>query len=187
MEQTNTPPLDINACERARLTRDPSYDGVIFIAVTSTRSIADQSAGSVHRCRRTCATIPAPQPARRQGIALACAAVPRPRLTRLPGTGSGRRSTGRCGSSSRAHSTKPPWASSPIGWGLGQAPVAFVPGSLGLDAFAGRADGSRSASQTADRRDRAADDGGRCTIRVHEPAQLQCRVRSHLPLPADGA
>ncbi|MEO7757599.1 MAG: Ada metal-binding domain-containing protein, partial [Dokdonella sp.] len=29
--------LDTRACDRARLTRDPRFDGLFFIAVTSTK------------------------------------------------------------------------------------------------------------------------------------------------------
>ncbi len=38
MDGTDTPPaLDFERCEQARYARDPAFDGVIFIGVTSTR------------------------------------------------------------------------------------------------------------------------------------------------------
>ena len=37
MDAPRCPPLDVEACERVRQARDPAYDGVIFVAVTSTR------------------------------------------------------------------------------------------------------------------------------------------------------
>lgn len=43
------PAIDFDTCERARFSRDPAFDGVIFVAVTSTRIY----------CRPVC---PAPQP-----------------------------------------------------------------------------------------------------------------------------
>ena len=48
-ELARTPKLDHRACERARLTRDPRFDGLFFIAVTSTGIY----------CRPVC---PAPSP-----------------------------------------------------------------------------------------------------------------------------
>jgi AraC family transcriptional regulator of adaptative response / DNA-3-methyladenine glycosylase II len=37
MERCEIAGLDFDACERARYDRDPAFDGVVFIAVTSTR------------------------------------------------------------------------------------------------------------------------------------------------------